>query len=456
MTSLATRELDGPLVTAEQAKNLWKEYQALEEAILTEDDYMWFCEFQEWDNGHPPRLRIRKYTFGTKAQAEAEMARHDGAIVKKRKVKSATRKMGKYFALEMPIEEEIGTGEVELKQEAGFIIQIERSKFYTLTVWMTDQLETVKASCTVTVRSPSGRTWLGHGGSHRKEGREDFAISETAFTRALNRAILDFVGFGEESAEETPASEPVPGDQPPPQQAPQQPAQPAAAQTKAPTAAQQRMAAKRQEIIKVAGDKGITQDFMKATISNTFKKERLADLTSNMLDKLLKTVQEAKAPEPAQATAPATPESPVAPPATEPTQSAPTNGAAPESQPAAQDSADAEAAGPVVDGTARLLDDVDDPDAGGAQDGAKVQQWAQAHSLTDGEMQVILGMNLVRYFEADHSDLDAIMALDEWCRAHRPEYPCGDVECICTQSGMDPGPPADENPADPDVDDLPY
>ena len=219
MAQLAVRELDGPLVSADQAKALWEEYQELEAAILTDDDYMWFCEFQQWEaaaNGRPGRMRLRKFTYNTRALAEAEVAKHPEAVLKKRKVKSATRKMGKYFALEMPVEQEMGHAEVEIRQEAGFIIHIERSKYYIITQWLDDKLKTVKASCTVVVRSPSGRTWIGHGGSHRDEGREDFTIAETAFTRGLNRAILDFVGFGEESAEDTPASEPVPGEQAPP------------------------------------------------------------------------------------------------------------------------------------------------------------------------------------------------------------------------------------------------
>lgn len=212
--TLATRELDRPLVSADLAKTQWEEYQELEDAILTEDDYMWFCEFQEW-NQSQGRMRVRKFSYNTRAQAEAEVAKREGAVLKKRKVKSATRKMSKYFGLEIP-SEELGMGQIEILQEAGFIVQIERGKYYIITQWLDDKLKTVKASCTVTVRSPSGRTWIGHGGSHRDEGRDDFTIAETAFTRGLNRAILDFVGFGEESAEDTPASEPVPTQAPPP------------------------------------------------------------------------------------------------------------------------------------------------------------------------------------------------------------------------------------------------
>lgn len=206
--TLATRELDRPLVSAELAKAQWVEYQELEQAILTDEDYMWFCEFQEW-NQNQGRFRLRKFTYNTRAQAEAEVANRKGAVLKKRKVKSATRKMSKYFGLEIPAED-MGMGQIELLHEAGFVVQIERGQFYIITQWLDDKLRTVKASCTVAVRSPSGRTWIGHGGAHRDEGREDFTVAETAFTRGLNRAILDFVGFGEESAEDTPSSEPIP------------------------------------------------------------------------------------------------------------------------------------------------------------------------------------------------------------------------------------------------------
>lgn len=444
MNTLAVRELDGPLVSAAEARNLWKEYQELEEAILTDDDYMWFVEFQAPDNSG--RMRLRKYTYNTHALAEADLKNHQGGIVKKRKVKSATRKMGKFFALEMPIEEELGTGQVEIREQAGFIIQIERSKFYTLTTWMDQELQTVKASATVVVRSPSGRTWVGNGGSHRKEGRDDFAIAQTAFTRALNRAILDFVGFGEESAEETSDNEPVPGEQAPPaQQSAAQQQTPA----KAPTKAQQASSDKRREISKIVTEKNITPEFMRNVIANNFKKEKMMDLTNPQLDRLLKVVQDTDAPGGAQQPSSNGSKSPTAPPEPEATQSAPPSDTAPESQPAGQDAGNSEASGAkVVDGTARVVE---------GKDGSMVTKWAQDHHVTDGETGIILGMNLVRYFEAGHSDLDAIMTLDKWCREHRPDYTCGDMECICTQQRSDvEAPPEQEAPAEPDIDDLPF
>lgn len=337
MNQLAIKELDRPLVSAAEAKNMWQEYVELEEAILTDDDYMWFCEFQEVSQGRP---RMKKYTYGTRALAEDAVAHRPGSILKKRKVKSATRKMGKFFALEMPVEEEIGTGEVEIRREGDFVIQIERSKFYTITVWMNAELETIKASCTVVVRSPSGRTWIGHGGSHRKEGREDFTISETAFTRAVNRAILDFVGFGEESAEDTATTEPLPGEAGPPAA----PAAPAPAksngratpQTPAPTQAIQD---KRKTIVETANSRGLSQEFMRGVLGNRFKKERLADLTAPELDQMLKVVQDAKLIGSAEEAPPEGPESPTEPPVHDATQSAAPSDTVPEQPPADQDSA---------------------------------------------------------------------------------------------------------------------
>jgi hypothetical protein len=111
----------------------------------------------------------------------------------------------------------VGLGQVEVREETGFRVAIERGEFYCFTEWLDDALRTVKASATVFIRSPgTGRTWVGRGGAHRSEGfSEDFAIGQTAFTRAVNRATLDAVGYGDESADEVPTVENLPGEHPP-------------------------------------------------------------------------------------------------------------------------------------------------------------------------------------------------------------------------------------------------
>ena len=209
--TLAPRLPDAPLVNAEEAKRLWKEYQELESAVLGDDDYLWFVEFVEFADG---KKRIRRYSFGSRAEAEADAQKRASARMRKRKVKSACRKLARFFGYDIP---EVGLGQVEVREETGFRVAIERGEFYCFTEWLDDALRTVKASATVFIRSPgTGRTWVGRGGAHRSEGfSEDFAIGQTAFTRAVNRATLDAVGYGDESADEVPTVENLPGEQPP-------------------------------------------------------------------------------------------------------------------------------------------------------------------------------------------------------------------------------------------------
>lgn len=215
---ISPRLPDAPLVNAEEARRLWEEYQKLESAVLGNDDYLWFVEFVEFVDG---KKRIRRYSFGSRSEAEADARRRTDGRVRKRKVKSACRKLARFFGYDIP---EVGLGQVEVREEGGFRVSIERGEYYCFTEWLDDALRTVKASATVFIRSPgTGRTWVGRGGAHRSEGfSEDFAIGQTAFTRAVNRATLDAVGYGDESADEVPAVENIPGDNPPENSPPQE------------------------------------------------------------------------------------------------------------------------------------------------------------------------------------------------------------------------------------------
>jgi hypothetical protein len=204
---------DVPLVTADQAKEQWRAYSTLKAAILEDSDYQWFVEWSETDGG---RLKVKRR--GYRSRAEADVACKDrggGAAVVGRMVKSACRKMAKFFGVEIP---ETDQGETKRTVEGKFIVSEERGAFYTHIEWLdAGSLAMIKASTTVFIRSASGRTWMGRGGAHRGEGFEDFAIGATSFTRAANRAILDLIGWGEESGEETRATEGLPGvDETPP------------------------------------------------------------------------------------------------------------------------------------------------------------------------------------------------------------------------------------------------
>jgi hypothetical protein len=189
-----------PVVTPEEAVTRFREYQQLE-AILSDDDYFYFVEWQEWYNGKPSKKQLG---FEKKGDAEDYASRTKGAVVKRRKKKSACRKLATFFNLGMPIE----AGEIKGEyQEVGpYIVEKISGQGYIKTVWhKSADLAVVKAEVTVWIQAPNGRTQIGDGvcsTAERGFKNANHDIPTTAFTRALNRAILDLVGFGEVSAEE--------------------------------------------------------------------------------------------------------------------------------------------------------------------------------------------------------------------------------------------------------------
>ncbi len=210
---------EAPLITAAQAREQWEEYQQLKSAILSDDDYLWFLEWDEVDNRG--RTRVKRKAYSNRADCEKAAKRRPGSRIKARLIKSACRKMAKFFGLRIPA---LGQGHTERVQEGDFIVSIERGDYYTHTEWMhAGTLQTIKASTTVFIVSSSGRSWMGRGGAHQSEGfSEDFAIGATSFTRAVNRAVLDLVGWGEETGEEMPPADTLPGaaDKEPPRDRP--------------------------------------------------------------------------------------------------------------------------------------------------------------------------------------------------------------------------------------------
>ena len=216
-TEQQTREImampGAPLVTAEEAHQQWQEYQRLKESILQDDDYLFFLEWDETytDKRGMSRARVRRRAYSSRTDCESAAKKRRGSRIRARLIKSACRKMAKFFGLQIP---SLGQGHTERLQEGDFIVSIERGDHYTHTEWLNaGTLQTVKASTTVFIVSSSGRQWMGRGGAHQSEGfAEDFAIGQTAFTRAVNRAILDLVGWGEETGEELRTTEELPGD----------------------------------------------------------------------------------------------------------------------------------------------------------------------------------------------------------------------------------------------------
>ncbi len=204
---------EAPLITAQKAREQWDEYQQLKTAILQDDDYLFFLEWDETytDKRGMSRARVRRRAYSSRADCEAAARKRRGSRIRARLIKSACRKMAKFFGLQIP---SLGQGHTERLQEGEFIVSIERGDHYTHTEWLhAGTLQTVKASTTVFIVSSSGRQWMGRGGAHQSEGfAEDFAIGQTAFTRAVNRAVLDLVGWGEETGEELRTTEELPGD----------------------------------------------------------------------------------------------------------------------------------------------------------------------------------------------------------------------------------------------------
>lgn len=283
-----TGGLDAPLASAAEAKAMWDQYRELEAAILEDEDYMWFLEFQEFDNNGRPRTR--RYTYPNRAKAEEEQKKRAGSTIMKRKVKSACRKLAKFFGYEIPQQ---GTGDIETRTEGDYIVIIERGEFYTHSEWLGENLKTIKASSTVFIRSPHGRTWMGKGGAHMSEGFDDFAVGETAFTRAVNRAILDAVGFGDSSAEETLTTEPIPGEAPPPAQAQGRPAgNQQRGKRPARTPEQEAGIKAIQDLVK---ELNLDPEAVSRTIGEEFEKTRLAQLTPEQMTELAEVLKRNKA-----------------------------------------------------------------------------------------------------------------------------------------------------------------
>ncbi len=190
-----------PLVTAEEAVEMWANYQALENTILASDDYLWFVEY-EW-RGQGDKSGVAKKAFARKDSAESFALQHRGATLTKRKKKSACSKMARFFGLQIP---DPGMGEIETRTEGDFIIEIERGASYVIVNWLKkDTLEIIKSATRITIQSQTGRTWVERGGAHKEERGWAHAahdIPALSWTRAVNRCILRIIGWGEESAEE--------------------------------------------------------------------------------------------------------------------------------------------------------------------------------------------------------------------------------------------------------------
>ena len=191
------------LVDVEAAKAAWENYQELKSAVLDDDDYLWTVAFKEIWTGRDNRSRTstRRQSFDSVEEARAfASAQKPPGVVKGKIKKSGCHKLARFFNLEIP---ELGMGQMEVQQVGEFVLQVERGDYYTVTQWLDPKnLNTIKASATVVVRAPDGRSRPGNSGAHRDEKFDDFAVASVAWTRAVNRAVIELVGMGDQTDDE--------------------------------------------------------------------------------------------------------------------------------------------------------------------------------------------------------------------------------------------------------------
>lgn len=213
-----------PAVSAQQAAEYFQEYLALEEKILTEADYVYFVKYPYRRRGETED-RTAERGFASLAEAAA-FATKTGGQLTRRKKKSACRKLATFFNLSLPAPpgDPAAAREalaIDVREVGPFLVQTERHPGLVLVTYMSRDLEVQKVTATVTIQAPNGRTQLGTAACALSEGRgfkhPDHDLAATAFTRALNRAILDMIGWGEVSAEEIaePGELPAPSPAPP-------------------------------------------------------------------------------------------------------------------------------------------------------------------------------------------------------------------------------------------------
>lgn len=190
-----------PAVNSTQAVEAFKAYQELEKALLTESDYIYYVSYR---SGQWPK----KDAFETRSEAEEFAPKVHGKILAYKK-KVAYRKMAVFFGLSLPKEliEEEPVVVIE-KIDDNHYVKTEKRKSCLGVVYMDGQFRVLRAEWTITVQQvrADGKVFISQGtgssANNEKMTKDGHNIISTAYTRALNRAIADLVGFGEVSAEE--------------------------------------------------------------------------------------------------------------------------------------------------------------------------------------------------------------------------------------------------------------
>jgi len=193
-----------PEVTADEAKRIWDEYVDLCNKILEPGDYVYYVHYADAEGKE--QKPIGK---GSKELADlfAERLKNQGMKcieVKWRKRRSAFDKLSKFYNLNMP-KPDGPLCTLDVQEVGDFIVEKRVSESWVLTVYQRkDDLSPVKATVTVSVSAPNGRTMMDHGACSYTERKThpDHDIISTAMTRAINRATSRCIGTGEVSAEE--------------------------------------------------------------------------------------------------------------------------------------------------------------------------------------------------------------------------------------------------------------
>lgn len=180
------RTVISPLVVAEQAKAMEQAFQALCDNVLTDEDYAWYRVKEQ---------KIVELAGGMKTLQEVE-------VLKKRKRKSAWRKLARYFNVDLEILREV----IGHRHDANTCSRIVLSK---AGVQMRDDED---CSCPTTyarfhfrVIAANGRVGWGVGiasANERGFKAQDHSLPATAASRGISRAISDMIGAGEASSDD--------------------------------------------------------------------------------------------------------------------------------------------------------------------------------------------------------------------------------------------------------------
>jgi hypothetical protein len=186
----------------EAAQKRGRERASIERSLLDASDYAYFVVYMKEEQSR----RVERSVRAPSVKEAKETAKRLGGRVERRIKKSGCRKLADFYGLSLP--EHPIPEMVEVVQIGSFIFQKERGAgFIAVKVMTANALSMVKAEYTIAVKAADGRMHAGVGACAVSDGRgfghPDHDIPATAWTRAYNRAIMDSLGWGSISAEES-------------------------------------------------------------------------------------------------------------------------------------------------------------------------------------------------------------------------------------------------------------